>query len=101
MNTAPPTTNLECLLIADDLTGACDAAVYFARRGYLTAVRLESHGEAPEAGVLAISTESRDLSAAELPRVMDDLAQRLPVSRARILFKKIDSTLRGNVGAEI
>jgi uncharacterized protein YgbK (DUF1537 family) len=91
--------NLECLLIADDLTGACDAAVHFARRGYRTHVRLDSHHE--ETSVLAISAESRHLSAAELRRVMDDLAQRLPVARARILFKKIDSTLRGNVGAEI
>src|ERR1035438_853510 len=90
---------LECLLIADDLTGACDAAVHFARRGYRTHVRLDSHGE--EVSVLAISAESRDLSAAELRRVMDDLAQQLPVAQARILFKKIDSTLRGNVGAEI
>ena len=91
--------HLECLLIADDLTGACDAAVHFARRGYRTHVHLESHGE--EASVLAISAESRDLSAAELRPVMDGLARRLPIAQARILFKKIDSTLRGNVGAEI
>ena len=45
--------NLECLLIADDLTGACDAAVHFVRRGYRTHVRLDSHGE--DASVLAIS----------------------------------------------
>jgi D-threonate/D-erythronate kinase len=89
----------ECLLIADDLTGACDAAVHFARRGYRTHVHLDSHAE--ETSVLAISTESRHLSAAELRPVMDELAQRLPIARARILFKKIDSTLRGNVGAEI
>jgi uncharacterized protein YgbK (DUF1537 family) len=94
-----PTTSLECLLIADDLTGACDAAVHFARRGYRTHVRLDSHGE--EVSVLAISAESRHLSAAELRRVMDELAQLLPVDQARILFKKIDSTMRGNVGAEI
>ena len=91
--------NLECLLIADDLTGACDAAVHFAQRGYRTHVRLDSDSE--EVSVLAISAESRHLSAAELRRVMDDLAQQLPVAQARILFKKIDSTLRGNVGAEI
>ena len=90
---------LECLLIADDLTGACDAAVHFARRGYRTQVRLDFHGE--ETSVLAISSESRDLSGAKLRQVIDELAQRLPVDRARILFKKIDSTLRGNVGAEI
>ena len=94
----PPTTNLACLLIADDLTGACDAAVQFARRGYRTNVHLDSDSE--EAGVLAISAESRHLGAAELRRVMDELCQRLPVAQARLLFKKIDSTLRGNVGAE-
>jgi uncharacterized protein YgbK (DUF1537 family) len=87
------------LLIADDLTGACDAAVHFARRGYRTHVRLDGHGE--ETGVLAINTDSRYLSAAELRQVMDELAHRLPVAQARILFKKIDSTLRGNVGAEV
>ena len=91
--------NLECLLIADDLTGACDAAVHFARRGYRTNVRLDSQSE--EAGVLAISAESRHLGAAEVRQIMDGLARRLPVAQARILFKKIDSTLRGNVGAEI
>ena len=90
---------ITCLLIADDLTGACDAAVHFARRGYRTHVRLDGHGE--ETSVLAISAESRHLSAAELRRAMDKLAQRLPVDQARILFKKIDSTLRGNVGAEV
>ena len=31
---------LECLLIADDLTGACDAAVHFALRGYRTAASI-------------------------------------------------------------
>jgi uncharacterized protein YgbK (DUF1537 family) len=93
------TTNLTCLLIADDLTGACDAAVHFARRGYRTNVHLDSDSE--EAGVLAISSESRHLGAAELRRVMEELARRLPVAQARLLFKKIDSTLRGNVGAEI
>ena len=90
---------LECLLIADDLTGACDAAVHFARRGYRTRVHLDSDSQ--ETGVLAISAESRHLSAADLRPVMRGLAQRLPIAQARILFKKIDSTLRGNVGAEI
>jgi hypothetical protein len=85
-------TNLECLLIADDLTGACDAAVHFARRGYRTRVRLDSHGE--EVSVLAISAESRHVSAEEVRGVMDELARRLPVGRARILLKKIDSTPR-------
>ena len=73
--------------------------MHFARRGYRTNVRLDSQSE--EAGVLAISADSRHLGAAEVRQIMDGLARRRPVAQARILFKKIDSTLRGNVGAEI
>ena len=35
------TSQLECLLIADDLTGACDAAVHFAASGRATAACLD------------------------------------------------------------
>lgn len=93
-----------CLLIADDLTGACDAAVHFAMRGYRTVVSLDPEPEASGADVLAVSTESRGLSREELPSGADHLflwSASGPYAQARILFKKIDSTLRGNVGAEV
>lgn len=90
---------LQCLLIADDLTGACDAAVHFAVRGHPAAVCLDSAW--PESGVLAISTGSRDLAADHFRRIMAEIARRVPAVNPRILFKKIDSTLRGNVGAEV
>jgi uncharacterized protein YgbK (DUF1537 family) len=100
---------VECLLIADDLTGACDAAVQFTARGRCAAVALELGAGAPNAGVypgvypdvLAISTESRGLSEDESRRAIGDVALRLADTKPRILFKKIDSTLRGNAGAEI
>lgn len=87
--------SLECLLIADDLTGACDAAAPFARRGWRTVVPV-ADGE--DADVLAVSTDSRDMPV--------DLAERMGglaplASRARVVFKKIDSTLRGDPGGEI
>jgi uncharacterized protein YgbK (DUF1537 family) len=90
---------LECFLIADDLTGACDAAVHFAVRGHQAAVCLDSAW--PESGVLAISTASRELAADHLRRIMAEIARRLPAVNPRILFKKIDSTLRGSVGVEV
>ncbi len=96
---------MECLLIADDLTGACDAAVQFTARGRSAAVALELGAGVPNPGVypdvLAVSTESRGLSVEESRQSIMDMALRLADTKPRILFKKIDSTLRGNAGAEI
>jgi D-threonate/D-erythronate kinase len=98
-----PRPELTCLILADDLTGACDSAVHFAQKGCETAVWLglpEAQAEAPRhSDALAVSTESRALPSALLPAIFADSAARLP--RARLVFKKIDSTLRGNVGAEV
>jgi uncharacterized protein YgbK (DUF1537 family) len=88
--------DLACLLIADDLTGACDAAVQFALRGFRSKVSLDPAGDAGQTDVLAVSTESRggDLGS------FRNCLERLTHFRPRLLFKKIDSTLRGNVGPE-
>jgi uncharacterized protein YgbK (DUF1537 family) len=93
---------LDCLLVADDLTGACDAAVHFAIRGLRPATVVVARGT-PTAGarVLAVSTESRDLPPAEIRRALALRAVELPVDSAACVFKKIDSTLRGNTGLEI
>jgi uncharacterized protein YgbK (DUF1537 family) len=90
----------ECLLIADDLTGACDAAVHFAIRGYRTAASV-SVDHLSLADVLAVSTDSRGLDAVATARVMSHTAPALSGERTRVLFKKIDSTLRGNAGVEV
>ena len=76
-----------CAVIADDLTGACDSAVQFANVGLRTVVSLDGPVEAE---VVAYSTDSRDK-----PGVMPAIAG------APIIFKKIDSTLRGNTRADI
>ena len=94
-------TTVDCLLIADDLTGACDAAIHFAARGRRTMVPIGVGQGIDLPAVLAISTDSRDLDAAAQRRLLADVARRLPWRDASILFKKIDSTLRGNPGGEI
>jgi uncharacterized protein YgbK (DUF1537 family) len=88
-------------LIADDMSGACDAAVQFAKRGRRTVALLELESEMPETNVLAVSTHSREMAHEDFRRLMSDAAHRLPSRDARIVFKKIDSTMRGNVGGEI
>jgi uncharacterized protein YgbK (DUF1537 family) len=83
---------MDCVLIADDLTGACDAAVHFAGAEVLI------DRETQAARVVAISTESRDLAPAEIRRAWAMAAAQFS---AEHIFQKIDSTLRGNTAVEI
>src|SRR5436305_3263673 len=95
-------TPLACVLAADDLTGACDAAVHFAIRGLRPATVLVARGtNTAGARVLAFSTESRDLPPAGIRRALMAAAAEFPIDSAAHIFKKIDSTLRGNTGLEI
>jgi len=88
-------------LIADDLTGACDAGAPFAGRGRV-GVFVAPASPGPEWDVAAVDTESRGLEPAEAAELVGAAAGRLGTRLARgLLFKKIDSTLRGPVGAEL
>jgi len=89
----------QCVLIADDLTGACDAAAPFAGSGLSTVVPLTA--ETPAAEVVAFSTDSRDVKPAEARRRLKAIAPQVRSLAPRVVFKKIDSTLRGNTGHEI
>ena len=90
------------MVLADDLTGACDTAVKFASGdGSVRLVLSDLRSAAAESGptgVLAYSTESRALASVEAYRRTRDAAQ---ATGCRPIYKKVDSTLRGNVGAEI
>jgi D-threonate/D-erythronate kinase len=90
---------LSCLIIADDLTGACDAAAGFAARGFRTLVEPVGAACEPECDVFSINAESRTLEQSELEQVFAGIRAR--DLTARVVFKKIDSTLRGNAGREI
>ncbi len=88
---------IDVLIVADDLTGACDAAVPFAAAGRPTAVWID--GALPECEVLSITTETRDLPPSAIPAAIVAAARSAP--SAAIVYKKIDSTLRGHTAIEI
>jgi uncharacterized protein YgbK (DUF1537 family) len=96
-----------CLLIADDLTGGADAGAQFAKRGLKTllvsyrgedVVPLAAH---PEQDVLVVNTISRGQSPAQAAEILSTLLKSFSPGDFPILYKKIDSILRGNIGAEI
>ncbi len=90
---------MRCLLIADDLTGACDAAVQFRRRGARTRVALNPDAEACE--VLALSTDSRGLGTIAAEARIRAVAERARAWAPEVIFKKVDSLWRGDQAAEI
>ncbi len=97
-----PETNPVCLLIADDLTGACDTGVQFARRGWSCEVQFElSTNTSSQVNVVAYNTNSRNDDLSDSRRKIKAIAESHSGRKTGALFKKIDSTMRGNVGEEI
>jgi len=88
-------------VIADDLTGAADAGVQFARAGHRTAVAFAGAPLPPAADldVVVADTDSRMLGPEEAAACVRTVAHSL--MRAPLVFKKLDSTLRGPVAAEV
>ena len=101
------------LLVADDLTGGNDAGIQFAKRGMDTWIVLDAGPAGLDAvlarpglpAMLALNANTRNLPTAEAAARITDIAAHLAedarTAHPEMVYKKIDSTLRGNLGAEI
>jgi uncharacterized protein YgbK (DUF1537 family) len=83
-------------ILADDLTGACDTGALFTRRAPVPVTVFPQRRAEGEVAVL--DAESRSRPAAE---ARDRIRAATGAPRPDLWFKKIDSTLRGNVTAEV
>lgn len=90
-------------LLADDLTGACDASAVYARAGY--SVRVFPFQEGPwnagDAEVISASSNSRNLASHDAASALRRSAEACRELGAKRFYKKIDSTLRGQVRSEV
>jgi len=85
-------------VIADDFTGALDSGVQFVHAGLQSEFILQELRDAAAPVVRVFTTDSRNIDeAAAIARTQSRASS---CGRTR-LFKKIDSTMRGHVGAEI
>jgi uncharacterized protein YgbK (DUF1537 family) len=84
-------------IVADDLTGALDTAARWTHFGLRTMVML-TIAPLPATQAVAVHTASRAATAEQAYCRAKQAAQRL---HGRPVYKKMDSTLRGNIGAEI
>lgn len=96
---------IQLLIIADDFTGALDTGVQFAACGARTKVIV---GENPEidgfdniCDVLVIDAETRHLPAERAGQIVSGITANAVKKSIPHIFKKTDSALRGNIGAEL
>ena len=99
--------NKRCLVIADDLTGAADTGVQFVIRGLNTCLispdstRPIDFSRYLKRDVLVVNTHSRSLNARQACEKIALLLKDYRRDLFPLVYKKIDSTLRGNMGSEI
>jgi D-threonate/D-erythronate kinase len=92
---------IETLIIADDLTGAADCAVSCATAGADTVVLLDAKAAPGGATAVSVDVNSRAMTAQEAGAAVTGAVQQLYSKSTRILYQKIDSTLRGNWPTEL
>ncbi|MEA3313819.1 MAG: four-carbon acid sugar kinase family protein, partial [Caldisericota bacterium] len=92
-------------VIADDLTGANDTGVQFAKKGYNTMVSIldkQSTIIIPDnLDVFVVDTETRELKSKIAREKLRNILKKININKNDMIYKKVDSTLRGNVGDEI
>ena len=95
------TGSVDVAIIADDLTGAADSGVQLARSGYRTAVAFQGSPVPPAEDLDAVSvdTDSRPLPTGFAAKRVAEAGH--ATREARVVYKKIDSTLRGPIAAEV
>lgn len=94
---------IKLLIIADDFTGALDTGVQFAAHGVRTRVVAgpEVNFDVSRAEVLAVDTETRHLPARQAYDTVAQLTAQAEQAGVPYIYKKTDSALRGNIGAEL
>jgi uncharacterized protein YgbK (DUF1537 family) len=96
---------LRVAVIADDLTGAADTGIQFCRSEaptYLLGydhIRSFPFPESPHS--LSLFTNTRNVNAEQAGNTLNRVASAIKNLNPEFIYKKIDSCLRGNIGAEL
>ena len=92
-------------IIADDLSGANDTGVKFAKKGYNAVVSITTNQSTllipDKIDVFVVDTETRELEERPARKKVKSILEKLSIDQDDFVYKKVDSTMRGNIGAEI
>jgi 4-hydroxythreonine-4-phosphate dehydrogenase len=89
----------EVVIIADDLSGAADCAVAFMSTGLTACVLFGDADMNVDAEIIAIDAGTRRMRAEDAARETRRIFGTIPTGT--IIYKKIDSMLRGHIGVEV
>jgi D-threonate/D-erythronate kinase len=90
------------VILADDLSGAADCAVPFVRFGLPTEVFLQPElAKGAEAPVISVDLNSRELAPGQAVQATSRAFTLIPSAPRTVWYRKIDSTLRGNIGPDV
>lgn len=90
------------LILADDLSGAADCANACMSSGLSAIVSFDAMPNSIENDILAVDCDTRHLAPTEAAARVSNVMRSSHLGQAeRILFKKVDSTLRGNIVPEL
>jgi uncharacterized protein YgbK (DUF1537 family) len=98
---------VELLIIADDLTGAIETGVQLAKQRIPSKVALNSEIDLQsvfaeiDCSVFIVNTESRHLPLKEAAARVTNVLKKAQLAKVSKYYKKTDSTMRGNIGAEL
>jgi uncharacterized protein YgbK (DUF1537 family) len=99
------TNTFQIVVIADDITGAADTGAQFCPVVGPVHMASAAEGVFGTSGIhsagLAVSTHSRNVDAATAAKWIRTAGETVRCLAPRVVYKKIDSCLRGNPGAEI
>lgn len=95
---------IKLLIIADDFTGALDTGVKFSEAGAITKVIADTEMDFTKemtGEVLVLCAPTRHLPAGEAYQMIRRITEQATAAGIGCIFKKTDSGLRGNIGAEL
>lgn len=93
------------LVLSDDFTGALDTGIQFSKIGAKTQITADwemafSEMES-ETDVLVVNTETRHEHQLAAYSVIQTISEQATRAGVKMIYKKTDSALRGNIGAEL
>ncbi|MCU1258894.1 MAG: hypothetical protein JWO80_1779 [Bryobacterales bacterium] len=91
---------MEVLALADDMTGALEVGAQFSARGLCAVVSAQPVSDAT-GPVVVLDTETRHLPPSEAARKLTRFVKQSSSGTPSLIYKKTDSTLRGNIRSEL
>ncbi len=88
------------IVIADDFTGAAEIGGIGLRHGLNVAIETEPI-DSPDIDLMVLATDTRSMAPEDAAKVIKELTEKALKLNPYLIYKKIDSVLRGNITEEL